>query len=109
MDDPEEKIDFDFFIPQADPDAVARERSKARELRASQWWKRKKSTGFCHYCGLHFPPAELTMDHLVPLIRGGRSVKANLVPACKECNSKKKHLLPIEWEEYLETLGKNEG
>jgi 5-methylcytosine-specific restriction enzyme A len=23
------------------------------------------------------------------------------VPACKECNSRKQHLLPIEWEEYL--------
>jgi 5-methylcytosine-specific restriction endonuclease McrA len=44
------------------------------------------------------------MDHLVPLIRGGTSSKGNVVPACKSCNNKKKHLLPIEWEEYLEHL-----
>jgi len=41
------------------------------------------------------------MDHLVPLIRGGRSVRGNTVPACKECNNKKKYLLPIEWDCYL--------
>lgn len=38
------------------------------------------------------------MDHLVPLVRGGRSVKANLVPACKACNSRKQHSLPFEFE-----------
>ena len=41
------------------------------------------------------------MDHIVPVIRGGKSSKGNVVPSCKECNNKKKHLLPIEWEEYL--------
>ena len=46
------------------------------------------------------------MDHLVPVVRGGRSVQGNLVPACKECNNKKKYLLPTEFEEYLLSLGK---
>lgn len=41
------------------------------------------------------------MDHIVPLIRGGKSVKSNIVTACKTCNSQKKHLLPIEWQDYL--------
>jgi 5-methylcytosine-specific restriction protein A len=31
------------------------------------------------------------------------------VPACKDCNNKKKYLLPIEWEEYLKTLEQTEG
>ncbi len=38
------------------------------------------------------------MDHLVPLARGGRSTKGNLVPACKECNTKKKYWLAFEFE-----------
>jgi 5-methylcytosine-specific restriction endonuclease McrA len=46
------------------------------------------------------------MDHVVPISRGGKSTKGNIVPACKECNTKKNSLLPIEWEEYLKTLGK---
>jgi hypothetical protein len=25
-----------------------------------------------------------------------------LVPACKECNNRKKYLLPLEWEEFLQ-------
>jgi 5-methylcytosine-specific restriction endonuclease McrA len=44
------------------------------------------------------------MDHIVPLSRGGKSRKGNIVPACKECNNRKKYLLPIEWEEYLQLL-----
>jgi len=40
------------------------------------------------------------MDHKVPIIRGGKSVKGNLVPCCKPCNDKKKHKLAFEWEEY---------
>lgn len=45
------------------------------------------------------------MDHIVPLSRGGRSVKGNVVPACKTCNSKKKELLPMEWDAYLSGIG----
>jgi len=77
---------------------MKRERAKARELRRSQWWKRRRAGGVCHYCGNKFPPSELTMDHLVPLVRGGRSNKGNLVPACKDCNNKKKHHLVFEME-----------
>jgi 5-methylcytosine-specific restriction protein A len=57
--------------------------------------------GVCHYCRRSFPHSELSMDHVVPMIRGGKSTKGNVVPACKECNGKKKHLLPMEWESYL--------
>ncbi len=91
-----------------DDDHVKREKARAREMRGSQWWKRKRSTGLCCYCGRTFKPSDLTMDHLVPIIRGGKSVPGNLVPACKECNSKKKYLLPSEWEEYLESLKKGQ-
>jgi 5-methylcytosine-specific restriction endonuclease McrA len=73
-------------------------------LRHSQWWKRKAAKGVCHYCRLPTPPRELTMDHVVPLARGGRSTKGNVVPCCKECNTRKKHLLPMEWEAYLKKL-----
>lgn len=96
------------FFTTADEGHIKREKAKAREMRNSQWWKRKRSTGICYYCGGTFRPAELTMDHLVPVVRGGKSVQGNLVPACKECNSKKKYLLPGEWEEYLTSLKKDE-
>jgi 5-methylcytosine-specific restriction endonuclease McrA len=80
---------------------IRRERRKAREIRASQWWKRRLAKGTCHYCNRKTPSDSLTMDHIVPIARGGRSTKGNLVTACKSCNNKKKQLLPMEWEEYL--------
>lgn len=92
----------DFFeFCGVDEAVIRQERAKAQELRKSAWWQRKIGSGLCHYCGQRQKsPKDLTMDHLVPLGRGGRSVKGNLVPACKECNNKKKVMLPQEWEEY---------
>ncbi|MGD8512780.1 MAG: HNH endonuclease [Deltaproteobacteria bacterium] len=91
-------------IVDIDDRALNRERKRARELRQSQWWKRQLARGRCYYCGKSFPPRSLTMDHIVPLSRGGTSKKGNVVPACKDCNNKKKYMLPIEWEAYLESL-----
>ncbi len=92
------------FISDVTEEEIRRERAKARELRKTQWWKRKCSSGICYYCGKQFKAKDLTMDHIVPIIRGGKSTKGNVVPVCKACNDKKKYLLPIEWEEYLERL-----
>jgi 5-methylcytosine-specific restriction protein A len=94
----------DSFYSETDDDEIKKEKAKARELRNSQWWKRKRSSGRCHYCGRQFKASELTMDHIVPIARGGRSTKGNVVPVCKECNNKKKYLLLMEWEEYLKGL-----
>lgn len=96
------------FIIEVSEQEIRREKEKARELRKTRWWKNMVARGVCHYCGATFLPEELTMDHLVPIVRGGKSTRGNVVPACKECNSKKKYLLPVEWEEFLETIGKRE-
>ena len=88
---------------------IGAEKRKARELRASQWWKRRCAKGRCHYCGNPTAPSDLTMDHIVPLSRGGKSTKGNVVPCCKSCNNAKKQLLPMEWEAYLERLKKASG
>ncbi|HDH87505.1 MAG: HNH endonuclease [Deltaproteobacteria bacterium] len=92
------------FESQIDKKEIAFQKQRARKLRQSAWWQRKISKGTCYYCGRHVGPGELTMDHIVPLIRGGKSTKGNLVPACKDCNNKKKYLLPIEWDEYLSSF-----
>ena len=92
------EADFEGFLA-ADSEHIRRERAKAAELRKSQWWKNLRGQGKCHYCGRQVPPRELTMDHLIPLARGGTSAKSNIVPCCKECNNKKKYLLPNEIDE----------
>ncbi|MCK9484849.1 MAG: HNH endonuclease [Candidatus Marinimicrobia bacterium] len=86
----------DWIEIKKDEKQIAREKVKAKELRKSNWWKQKLASGICHYCGKKFKPEELTMDHIVPIVRGGKSTKSNVVPACKECNNKKKYLTPVE-------------
>ena len=93
----------EYYAP-VDPDELKRQRARARALRASGWWKRRISTGVCYYCRRQVGHEALTMDHLVPLGRGGTSIRGNVVPACKECNTRKKSLLPIEWQDYVDSL-----
>ena len=87
-----------------DEEQIRKERQKARELRKQNWWKNRVARGTCHYCGKSVAPKDLTLDHVVPVARGGRTTKGNCVPACKECNNQKKNLLPQEWEGYLQHL-----
>lgn len=94
----------EFYAPVA-PEMLKRERARARELRASQWWKRRIADGLCYYCRRQVGIRALGMDHLVPLARGGRSVRGNVVPSCKACNSRKQSMLPVEWTEYVRALG----
>ena len=96
-------MNFDIEV---DERQIRQEREKARALRKQNWWKNRIARGTCHYCGKSIPPKELTLDHVVPIARGGRTTKGNCVPACKDCNNQKKNLLPMEWDEYLQRLEK---
>ena len=46
----------------------------------------------CQYCGAKAPRAELHIDHIVPVSKGGTSDMSNLVTACVECNLGKSDL-----------------
>lgn len=54
-------------------------------------WKRQNK--HCAYC----TDSADTIDHVVPLVRGGTNYEGNLVPACKSCNSSKGGRTVIEW------------
>jgi 5-methylcytosine-specific restriction protein A len=88
------------FVPAVTVDDLRREKARARELRRTAWWKRRLSAGCCHYCSRRVGGRALTMDHLVPIIRGGRSIRPNLVPSCRDCNARKQSSLAWEWEGY---------
>ena len=92
----------DWLDIQADPVHVKRERQRARELRQTDWWRAELRKGVCHYCGKNVGAANLTMDHVVPVARGGKSVRSNCVPCCKACNNAKKAMTPAE--QILEKL-----
>ncbi|MBF0141874.1 MAG: HNH endonuclease [Magnetococcales bacterium] len=100
---------MDSLLISADPDDLARERQKAKILKRSQWWKGRLGQGKCHYCGRRFSPRELTMDHMIPLIRGGETSRRNCVPSCVECNRQKQNLPPGEWKGRLEQLREMTG
>lgn len=91
---------FSFGI---NDERLKKEKNSARILRNSQWWKRQKSSGLCHYCHQQFRPSELTMDHVIPIIRGGRSTKGNVVPSCRQCNTEKKDHLLMDWKGYFKS------
>ena len=77
------------------------EKAAAQELRKSRWWQNLIQSTNCYYCQTPLTAKTVTMDHIVPVSRGGRSTKGNVVPCCKECNNQKKHLTAVEWEMYL--------
>ncbi len=85
------------FYESAGRSHIQKERHQARRLKVSAWWKRLLLQGQCYYCGEKFSASELTMDHKVPLARGGRSTKSNTVVSCKPCNFKKQSLTSAEW------------
>jgi 5-methylcytosine-specific restriction endonuclease McrA len=50
----------------------------------------------CQYCGRSLPPADLTLDHVLPRCRGGKTTWENIVAACKPCNHRKNDRTPAE-------------
>lgn len=48
----------------------------------------------CAYCG---SSGDITMDHFIPVARGGESSRDNILPVCHACNSKKQAQDFFEW------------
>jgi len=84
-----------------------------KSLRMETW---RKSKGFCWYCGsrIYVNPAEYTdelgktnpktmfsVDHLIPLSKGGKTEIDNLVPCCFSCNATKHNRDFEEFRYYL--------
>ena len=55
----------------------------------------------CQYCGSR--KSGLTVDHVIPRSRGGKSVWENIVAACAACNRRKGDRLPREIEMHPRT------
>jgi len=50
----------------------------------------------CQYCGLKFSIKDLTLDHVIPVSRGGPKDWKNIVTCCRLCNQKKGNRTPQE-------------
>jgi 5-methylcytosine-specific restriction endonuclease McrA len=75
---------------------IKRERAKAREMRKTPYFQDLFRQGVCYYCKEKFPEDELTLDHIVPVVRGGKSTRGNLVVCCRSCNQEKRYYTPAE-------------
>ena len=79
-----------------DPKRLRKERENGQKLKKTRWWLDQLNRGICHYCEKKFGAGELTMDHVVPLARGGTTAKGNVVPACRNCNQRKRLHTPVD-------------
>jgi CRISPR/Cas system Type II protein with McrA/HNH and RuvC-like nuclease domain len=75
---------------------IKKERAKARQMRKTPYFQELFRQGICYYCKEKFPEEELTLDHIVPVVRGGKSTKGNMVVCCKSCNQEKRYYTPAE-------------
>lgn len=65
------------------------------EITRAEWLSIVASTsGLCLYCQR---PSRIVVDHVVPINRGGQTVRANLAPCCQRCNSRKGDREPFRW------------
>lgn len=61
----------------------------------------KRDNGTCQYCGKRFGISDLTVDHIVPSSRGGKTTWQNCITSCYSCNNKKSDKTPEEADMVL--------
>jgi hypothetical protein len=62
-------------------------------LTAIQWIEcLQSSKGYCAYCRVQVGVKHLTMEHIVPMSKGGLHCLNNCVPVCRNCNNRKTRL-----------------
>lgn len=98
---PEKKAELDRQYRLAHPEKDSKYRHKRRAMKrengifiVTSEELRKMYNLPCVYCG---SSERITIDHVIPLIRGGVHGIGNLVPACLSCNTSKGGRTIMEW------------
>lgn len=70
----------------------------------------KETKGLCAHCGVQLDRyTNLSVDHFIPLSKGGTNDPDNLTVLCDDCNTKKSDMiLPTMWYPYLEKKKKKQ-
>jgi len=80
------------------------DRIPKRSLRLNRHTVLARDGHRCQYCGRRMQPSQLSMDHVIPRSRGGRTTWDNVVCACLACNVKKGGRTPKE--AHMSLVGK---
>lgn len=72
------------------------DRFPRRVVRFSRYNIFLRDNNTCQYCGRKLPKHELTIDHVIPRSRGGKTTWENVVLCCIRCNRKKGGRTPQE-------------
>lgn len=64
----------------------------------------EKQLAYCHYCGKYVEKKDRTVDHKVPVSKGGGDGIENLVLACKDCNGLKGSMSYRQFKKYLNKI-----
>lgn len=73
---------------------VNKAKIKPSKIRFSRLNIYKRDNFKCQYCGNFFNVKELTLDHVVPRSKGGKTSWINVTSSCYPCNSKKRDKTP---------------
>lgn len=66
-----------------------------------------RQNGLCAYCGQHRNIKYMTVDHIIPLSKGGTDSIENLQCTCKMCNRLKSDMLPSEFTAFVRCILEN--
>ena len=64
--------------------------------------KVKQSSSNCYYCGCKLNNNQKTVDHKLPMSRGGKTTEDNLVVSCIDCNQDKDSMTEDEFNKFNE-------
>lgn len=69
---------------------IARRKKNGGSFTSEEWEALKKSCNYsCLCCGEIEPDIKLSIDHVIPISKGGRNDIANIQPLCLPCNQRK--------------------
>jgi 5-methylcytosine-specific restriction endonuclease McrA len=88
-------VDFEIQVPRVIR-LLSYDRLPKRSLRLNRQTVLARDGHRCQYCGQRMPGTELSLDHVIPRSRGGRTCWENVVCACLACNVEKGGRTPKE-------------
>lgn len=88
--------------------------SSKKYQRAKSVLQKRDEANFCFYCWRPMTAASrpndprcvtsVTIDHFIPLNRGGKNTQYNLVICCDLCNKTKAHLMPQQFSMKINNM-----